>query len=1643
MIFYPIEGTGPIFTINTDNGISNEYRGDRLVRSQISIYNDALKRYVSVYKAKVALPEYGIAKDETLHGYTTVDIQSPTLVNNLVVNNENFDNSTGWIAPDGSDLLFQLYPPYTSSSDPLTYAAKSYLRFPAETYYNKGATESSSYIPDGFQPGEFYLLRVKMREDLDDASYTNTGLTFRVCERDSSGEPIADSDYFVLDSTLTTADNSLLILYKCTKAVTRSELYSKKVSFFFTFSEQRWLEKAQFFRYVWVGGQFIEPDQMDYPQELTPITKLFRPQIVTNPEDILYAYTGYDDSVRENFAPVYDPQNEKVRSIEGKNSNRFNLLQTLSETFECWIHFNIDHDSTGRVIYDNGVPRKTVTIKKDIGQQTGLGFIYGIDLKTIKRTVQSDEIVTKTIVGANKNEFGEDGFCTIARSSENFPQDTFILNFDYYINQGLLNGGEVNKDLYLTGSDSIGYYPNLRTLNQQYDSITSVLTVQYNERLLQEGYKQVYEELTSSIQEQIQALESQIMTLAGVDTIAAAHDYILANPDNLEVSTRLNVWQNLKNQKAAYTATLLSLTTSLVNLNTSIEENETTQDSIISQLRSLHFSFYKKYSRYIQEGSWISEEYIDDTLYFLDALAIAYKSSRPQVEYNISVARISSIEGFENKIFRLGDISYVQDTEFFGYIFVDGIKTPYKEKILLSEVTSYFDEPQNDTFKVQNYKTQFDDLFQRITAATQQLKFSEGGYGRAANIVEPDGTINVETLQNSILRNADIVYSAQNEAVYQDATGLTVSDTTDPSRKTKVTSGGIFITTDGGVTWKNAVRGEGIATQYLTAGNINTNLITLFDGAFPAFRWDSSGLTAYYNNGPQHGINLSKFVRFDHYGIYGINNQSGETYKPASENDIWDDARFGMTWRGFFMKNSDASGQVEVSTENDIQVVDANGTARVKIGRLGTYYGMRLKDSSGVTSLETDDSGALWLRDKLSIQSTTHSIQLGHLAEVKPETSVHEVFNANSKFIVYEDGSVKATDGEFEGSVVATSGRIGNVLISTIDSALPPLSTALDSAKIILDGQGLTVKDGGIRILDSDNNPILSYSPDQNSLVVKGSGEFSGTINASSGSFTGSVTATNLISNNGEIGGFVLTGEGLYSKAGSIGQNFENSKIKLLGNTGRIEVDEILLGIGAQIKQYIKLGSAYLFNPDIEQHNGKILEAGAITFYEDGRLKLGDINIDGATSQIYTPSFSLTPDVATFHNIVATGKISTAIFEKDSVQAVGGAMIFRPSYKVENLVAQTLTLDKAFDGQVNNYVALINENGAIVSGTYKIATITGNTIKLNNTPQTSLDIVSLVDLGDGTENIIGINSTAAQIGSLRPNGLSMTRPGQAPELFLGNLETANLGLPSSVKGYGLYADNVFLKGSLTTQLSAQSYAGVNTLNGASAIKFGSDDQSKIVFWAGSSSPSITDIQQAPFQVTEKGSLYAHKGLFEDSVFARASIEASDIYAARIHGTGQNAALPYGLAFFNTDYGLVFKAGGDNDTDAHEVFRIGSNGLMTGSSSFISVQNGEVTMKGKTSQFNEIFTTGGSLGQLRISEAKIQSVKAQGGATTIQSNLKLESAKVALGLQDKDDIVITTDLVSFETSQVKFKEKVLFADKMEYRKVENGYDLYVF
>jgi hypothetical protein len=81
-----------------------------------------------------------------------------------------------------------------------------------------------------------------------------------------------------------------------------------------------------------------------------------------------------------------------------------------------------------------------------------------------------------------------------------------------------------------------------------------------------------------------------------------------------------------------------------------------------------------------------------------------YNSCFPKITYTINVVDLSRLPGYEHYTFDLGDKTFIEDVEFFGY---NSMGHPYREEIVLTEITEMLDNPNKNTIKVQNYKTQF------------------------------------------------------------------------------------------------------------------------------------------------------------------------------------------------------------------------------------------------------------------------------------------------------------------------------------------------------------------------------------------------------------------------------------------------------------------------------------------------------------------------------------------------------------------------------------------------------------------------------------------------------------------------------------------------------------------------------------------------------------------------------------------------------------------------------------------------------------------------------------------------------------------------------------------------------------------------
>ena len=623
---------------------------------------------------------------------------------------------------------------------------------------------------------------------------------------------------------------------------------------------------------------------------------------------------------------------------------------------------------------------------------------------------------------------------------------------------------------------------------------------------------------------------------------------------------------------------------------------------------------------------------------------------------------------------------------------------------------------------------------------------------------------------------------------------------------------------------------------------------------------------------------------------------------------------------------------------------------------------------------------------------------------------------------------------------------------------------SIQDSYLTFSATGLIIQNGGFQILNRNGEQVLWSSADTGNLTVTGtinanSGYFAGELRSKSGYFEGSIAAKS-----GKIGGLniledKLTSEKTYIKVVD-GQETYLPNITLDGTTGQIIAHDIILGAGAVIEDYIKIGNAFIYNPT--NHRDKFIEAGNINLNQTGILNLGSIEMHGGddTTQAYMKSengnWLIREDgVAIFNDIYADNvHLQDTILEIGTVQAMGSLMLFKDSWSIASANNNVIVIS----GLTN-----LSANDWIYSGknVYKVVSLTQSdtttTITLNKTYilDDGLIITKFGKTSDsqvpgfilsilGEQTIVNDNRAFASGNALtisdfiEENGtLTYTK-----RLVLGQLDGA---VDKNITGLGLYADNVFLNGSLTTKVDDDSYAGINTIGEATATVFDNKDKSRIIFWAGSASSSNIDIQEAPFQVTEMGSIYARKGIFRDSIISDSVIQGADIYAARIHGGTTNQ--PGSLTIYDTSMGIVFKEG--YQTTEKEVFSIHADGLQQNNDYFIEIKNNKIGFHGdnfivdtRESNYLEVasnITNGVDLTMKVVSD----------GLSSERSYQNFTNDKISFGFNQgtgrEDSIIINKDKSQVKSLAIWLEKDIYFGSGtsyMQYKKAEEGYDLFI-
>lgn len=191
--------------------------------------------------------------------------------------------------------------------------------------------------------------------------------------------------------------------------------------------------------------------------------------------------TGKEQFYEDDRIISYDEDNNPIKSDEYEikqriltvsKSNIWNIQQEICEKFECWPTFEILYDEEGQI------KSKTIVLKNDLPRDALFSIDYKKNLKSIQRTVDSSQVVTKMYVTDLDNENVNEGIVSISTNDKNYMKENYLLDLSWFLGENdtdsdLHSEQLIDPNLSLTFKGSIYATPNLveKTVNNTRDVI--------------------------------------------------------------------------------------------------------------------------------------------------------------------------------------------------------------------------------------------------------------------------------------------------------------------------------------------------------------------------------------------------------------------------------------------------------------------------------------------------------------------------------------------------------------------------------------------------------------------------------------------------------------------------------------------------------------------------------------------------------------------------------------------------------------------------------------------------------------------------------------------------------------------------------------------------------------------------------------------------------------------------------------------------------------------------------------------------------------------------------------------------------------------------------------------------------------------
>jgi hypothetical protein len=632
--------------------------------------------------------------------------------------------------------------------------------------------------------------------------------------------------------------------------------------------------------------------------------------------------------------------------------------------------------------------------------------------------------------------------------------------------------------------------------------------------------------------------------------------------------------------------------------------------------------FEAEFLPYIKEGVWLDSSYVDNDTYFLDAQKVLMTSSKPKLEWTIEVVDGSMATELENFEFEVGDKTILVDNEFFG-VEKNGEKN-YVFEVLISGIKEGLDNATKNTIEVRNYNTSFEELFERISAATQTLELNEQTYNKSQYFTS-DGELDADILQKTLLQNSLILANAADNSYVLDETGLSFQSLLNPNKKVRLLAEGLFLSNEtdlktGAPKWTTGVTAEGISASLLTAGEINTANIKIFSDAQPSQSWNKLGITSYRVDSDGK-VDNTTFIRLDQFGLYLIEGKDADNWHLDGEGNAWFEK---------LPRRKDAIDQIRENATVSIteagfdfnytpEIDERGNEGRIKLGDLEGAFGL-LIEQGGKTCVRLDNEGnneiAGWEIKPGKLCSTGEN---GKVIVMQSGSSGTWAFAAGGTshssysdcpFRVDHSGNLYATGVDITGKITASSGKIGGFKIGTAGKTvgtdcLSGYTNALSC--VIFNNNGFPLYEAGLKgstegehlafyIKENWYNKVEATYEVRNNFYLKYNGE----LYARNANIEGKIVAKS-----GEIGAFVIDSTQFYSKIENSNQSFYISSashsavnwIKALNSsnkvTFRVSKDGYLYASGATIEGTLSA----------KHTNGDLISLDPGDTYDDPLLK--------------------------------------------------------------------------------------------------------------------------------------------------------------------------------------------------------------------------------------------------------------------------------------------------------------------------------------------------------------------------------------------------------------------------------------------------------